>query len=63
METITVKSFLESQGIDLNKATFLAVVDGYMRQPDLIHLFESFHKAKLAELDLKIVDFNGIESN
>lgn len=63
MKTLTPKSFLESQGIDLNKSTFISCIDGYLRQPDLIHLFESYHKAKLAELDLKVVDFNGIESN
>ena len=51
---LTAKQFLREQGIELNATQLLSFIDGYMRSPDLIWIMETYQKAKLAELDLKI---------
>jgi hypothetical protein len=49
---MTAKEFLEAHGIDLNTTVFSTVVDGYMRQPDLITLLDAYANRKIEELDL-----------
>jgi len=60
-KNLTAKEFLSQQGIELNATQLLSFIDGYMRSPDLIWIMETYHKAKLAELDLKISQINDLE--
>ena len=46
---MTPEEFLKEQGIDLNQTTLLCVIDGYMRQPDLITLMNQFAEIKVKE--------------
>lgn len=58
---LTAKQFLREQGIELNATQLLSFIEGYMRSPDLIWIMETYHKAKLAELDLKISNINDLD--
>lgn len=58
---LTAKQFLREQGIELNATQLLSFIEGYMRAPDLIWIMEAYHKAKLAELDLKISNINDLD--
>lgn len=46
---ITAKEFLEAQGINLNTTSLFTVIDGYVRQPDLCLLLETYSKFKIIE--------------
>ena len=46
---ITAKEFLEAQGINLNTTSLFTVIDGYVRQPDLCLLLETYSKFKILE--------------
>ena len=39
---ITPEEYLNSIGIDLNTTTLLSVVDGHLRQVDLIHIMNEY---------------------
>lgn len=41
---ITPEEYLNSIGIDLNTTTLLSVVDGHLRQVDLIYIMEDYAK-------------------
>lgn len=58
---LTAQEFLRQQGIELNATQLLSFIDGYMRSPDLIWIMETYHKAKLTELDLKIANINDLD--
>jgi hypothetical protein len=53
-DNMTAKEFLEANGIDLNTTVFSTVIDGYMRQPDLITLLDTYADCKIKELDIKL---------
>jgi|LakMenEpi13Oct10_1017325.scaffolds.fasta_scaffold08449_1 hypothetical protein len=40
--SITPEEYLQSIGIDLNTTTLLSVVDGHLRQVDLIHIMDNY---------------------
>lgn len=58
---LTAEQFLREQGIELNATQLLSFIEGYMRSPNLVWLMENYHKAKLAELDLKIANINDLD--
>lgn len=58
---LTAEQFLREQGIELNATQLLSFIEGYMRSPNLVWLMENYHKAKLAELDLKISNINDLD--
>jgi hypothetical protein len=41
---ISAKEYLKEQGIELNATSLICFIDGYMRQPDLCLLMESYAK-------------------
>jgi len=41
---VTPTEYLESIGINLNTTTLLSVVDGHLRQVDLIYIMEDYAK-------------------
>jgi len=43
---LTPGEYLKSQGIDLELMTTLAVVDGCLRQIDIVHLMEQYAKVE-----------------
>lgn len=47
---LTAKQFLKEQGIDLKLTTLIIVIDGHMRQPDLVNLLEQFASKKCLEV-------------
>lgn len=51
---MTAEIFLNANGIDLNTTVFSTLIDGFMRQPDLITLMDSYAAQKIKELDIKI---------
>ena len=51
---MTAENFLQSNGIDLHTTVFSTLIDGFMRQPDLITLMDSYAAQKIKELDIKI---------
>jgi hypothetical protein len=51
---MTAQKFLEVNGIDLNTTVFSTLIDGFMRQPDLITLMDTYAAQKIKELDIKI---------
>ena len=56
---ITAKEYLESIGIDLKKTTFLTVLDGHLRQVDILYIMECYATEKVIESK----DFNSFSSN
>jgi hypothetical protein len=46
---LTPETFLESKGISLQKTTFTAVIDDFVRSPDLCALFDEYAQAKMIE--------------
>ena len=61
IKQLTAEQFLREQGIELNATQLLSFIEGYMRSPNLVWLMENYHKAKLAELDLKISNINDLD--
>jgi hypothetical protein len=51
---MSAEEFLQANGIDLHTTAFSTVIDGYMRQPDLITLMDTYAAQKIKELDIKI---------
>lgn len=51
---MSAEEFLQANGIDLRTTAFSTVIDGYMRQPDLITLMDTYAAQKIKELDIKI---------
>jgi hypothetical protein len=51
---MTAEQFLQANGIDLNTTVFSTLIDGFMRQPDLITLMDSYAAQKIRELDIKL---------
>ena len=48
------EQFLQANGIDLNTTVFSTLIDGYMRQPDLITLMDTYAAQKIHELDIRL---------
>lgn len=44
--SITPEEYLQNIGIDLNTTTLLSVIDGHLRQVDLIHLMNDYASIK-----------------
>lgn len=51
---LTPESFLESKGIILKTTALFTIVDGYIRQPDLVTLLREYANQKIHELDIKL---------
>lgn len=56
---ITAKQYLEAIGVDLKKTTFLTVIDGHLRQVDILYIMECYAEEKVIESK----DFNSFSSN
>jgi hypothetical protein len=56
---ITAEQYLCSIGIDLKQTTFLTVLDGHLRQVDILTIMESYAVEKVLESR----DFNSFSSN
>lgn len=48
------EEFLRANGIDLQTTVFSTVIDGFMRQPDLLSIMDAYAAHKIKELDMKI---------
>jgi len=47
--TLTAKEYLESLGIKQKTTAVISLIDGCLRQPDLILLLENYSQLKLQE--------------
>ncbi len=56
---ITAEQYLCSIGIDLKKTTFLTVLDGHLRQVDILYIMECYGEEKVIESQ----NFNGFSNN
>jgi hypothetical protein len=51
---MTAEEFLNLNNIDLHTTVFSTVIDGFMRQPDLLSIMDAYAAHKINELDVKI---------
>ena len=51
---MTAEEFLELNNIDLRTTVFSTVIDGFMRQPDLLSIMDAYADHRIKELDIKI---------
>jgi protein-tyrosine-phosphatase len=51
---MSAEEFLQANGIDLHTTVFSTLIDGFMRQPDLITLMDTYAAQKINELDIKL---------
>jgi hypothetical protein len=56
---ITAKDYLEGIGVDLTKTTFITVLDGHLRQVDILYIMECYAEEKVRESK----NFNSFSSN
>jgi hypothetical protein len=48
------EEFLRANGIDLHTTVFSTLIDGFMRQPDLLSIMDAYAHHRIKELDMKI---------
>jgi hypothetical protein len=51
---MTAEEFLNLNNIDLHTTVFSTVIDGFMRQPDLLSIMDAYADHRIKELDMKI---------
>ncbi len=56
MKSLTATEYLESLGMKLETTSLLTVTDGFMRQPDLLHILDGFAVKKMEEVSKTITD-------
>lgn len=49
---INAVSFLKGIGISLNTTALVTIIDGYMRQPDLVYIMEEYANIKVKEMEV-----------
>jgi hypothetical protein len=53
MNNISAEQFLEAKGMKLESTCLITMVDGFMRQPDLLSLMDEYARLKIKEMDYK----------
>lgn len=54
IKRLTAEEYLLSKDINLKSTALLTIIDGYMRQPNLLLLLEEYADLRIKELDIKI---------